>query len=174
MVSEVRHRVKENLSATFRRSFWPHIITLRILSRCYFGADRLADLPALMNPDWRSTPKGLWLYELLGIHATKYPAVLESEAAAEYATPKRFANRVASRMLSTEDVMRNLWYLQWRALVTADVERDPRYVAYRTMHDWIVLCAKVLAERCAAADREVPGPLQHGAPAQRDRVHYAG
>jgi hypothetical protein len=29
----------------------------------------------------------------------------------------------------------------------ATIEHDPRYVAFRTMHDWVVLCAKVLAER---------------------------
>jgi hypothetical protein len=92
------------------------------------------------------------LYELLGIRVSKYPGILENGAAAEYATPKLFAQRTASTMYSTEERNRTIWYYQWRALVTADVAIDPRYVAFRTMHDWVVLCAKVLAERGDAFD----------------------
>jgi hypothetical protein len=136
-------------------SFDEHVITLRILARRFTGADHLKDLPASMNPDWQSTQNwyySLWLFELLGIKAAKYPAVLENGAAAEYSTPKLFARRTASTMYSTEDLKRTIWYYQWRALATADVEVDPRYVAFRTMHDWVVLCANVLAERGDAPD----------------------
>ena len=37
---------------------------------------------------------------------------------------------------------------------TSEVEFDPRYVRFRTMHDWVVLCAKVLAERDDAFDEQ--------------------
>src|ERR1035438_4143250 len=136
-------------------SFDEHVLTLRILSRRFTGADRLKDLPMAMNPDCRSTQNwydSLWLYELLGIKVSKYPGILENGAAAEYATPKLFAHRVSSTMLTTEGRNQTAWYNQWRALVAADVEIDPRYVAFRTMHDWVVLNAKVLAERSGAFD----------------------
>jgi hypothetical protein len=136
-------------------SFDEHVLTLRILSRRFTGADRLKDLPTAMNPDWRSAQNwydALWLYELLGIKVSKYPGTLENRAAAEYATPRLFAHRVSSTMYSTEERNRTIWYYQWRALVPADVEVDPRYVAFRTLHDWVVLCAKVLAERGDAFD----------------------
>src|ERR1035441_5184195 len=136
-------------------SFDAHIITLRILSRRFTGADRLRKLPMAMNPDWRAMQNwddSGWVYELLGIRVSKYPGILENGAAAEYATPKLFAQRTASTMYSTEERNRTIWYYQWRALVTADVAIDPRYVAFRTMHDWVVLCAKVLAERGDAFD----------------------
>src|ERR1017187_6818491 len=131
-------------------SFDDHIITLRVLARRFTGADRLKDLPTAMNPDWRSTQDwydALWLYELLGIKVSKYPGILENGTAAEYATPKLFARRVSSMMLMIPARNATSWYHRWRALVTADVEIDPRYGAVRTMHDWGGLCAKVLAER---------------------------
>src|ERR1035438_2829476 len=136
-------------------SFDDHIITLRILARQHTGVDRLKDLPTAMNPDWRSTQNwydALWLYELLGIKVSKYPGILENGAAAEYASPKLFAHRVSSTMLTTEGRNQTAWYNQWRALVAADVEIEPRYLAFRTMHDWVVLNAKVLAERGDAFD----------------------
>src|ERR1017187_9316630 len=140
-------------------SFDEHVLTLRILSRRFTGADRLKDLPTAMNPDWRSAQNwydSLWLYELLGIRVSKYPGVLENGATAEYATPKLFAHRVSSTMYSTEERNRTIWYYQWRALVIANVELDPRYVAFRTGHDWVFLCSKVLAERGEAFDdREI-------------------
>src|ERR1017187_9031506 len=127
-------------------SFDEHIITLRILSRRFTGADSFWDLPTAVNPDWRSTQgwyDALWLFELLGIKACKYPGVLENGAAAEYATPKKFARRVSSMMLMIPVRNGTSCYHRWRALVIADVEVDPRYVAFRTLHDWVVLCAKV-------------------------------
>ena len=152
-------------------SFDAHIITLRILSRRFTGADRLKDLPTAMNPDWRSAQNwydSLWLYELLGIKVSKYPGILENGAAAEYATPKLFAHRVSSTMLTTEGRNQTAWYNQWRALVAADVEIDPRYVAFRTMHDWVVLCSKVLAERGEAFDdREIQDGAMDEKPRER-------
>ena len=152
-------------------SFDAHIITLRILSRRFTGADRLKDLPTAMNPDWRSAQNwydSLWLYELLGIKVSKYPGILENGAAAEYATPKLFARRVSSTMYSTEERNRSIWYNQWRALVTADVEIDPRYVAFRTMHDWVVLCGKVLAEKGDSPDdRDIQDCVMDDRPRER-------
>jgi hypothetical protein len=142
---------REQLLALFDE----HVITLRVLARRFTGADRLKDLPTAMNPDWRSTQDwydALWLYELLGIKVSKYPGILENGTAAEYATPKLFARRVSSMMLMIPARNATSWYHRWRPLVTADVEIDPRYVAFRTMHDWVVLCAKVLAERGDAFD----------------------
>ena len=152
-------------------SFDEHVLTLRILSRRFTGADRLKDLPTAMNPDWRSAQNwydSLWLYELLGIRVSKYPGILENGAAAEYATPKLFAHRVSSTMYSTEDRNRTVWYYQWRALVIADIEIDPRYVAFRTMHDWLILCAKVLAERGDSYDdREIQDVVMDERPGER-------
>src|ERR1022692_1350976 len=136
-------------------SFDDHIITLRILSRRFTGADRFWDLPTAVNPDWQSTKdwyNSLWLFELLGIKACKYPRVLENGAAAEYATPKNFARSVSAMMLMIPVRSGTSWYHRWRALPTSEVELDPRYVMFRTMHDWVVLCAKVLAERGNAFD----------------------
>jgi Fe-S-cluster formation regulator IscX/YfhJ len=136
-------------------SFDDHIITLRILSRRFTGADRFWDLPTAVNPDWQSTKdwyNSLWLFELLGIKACKYPRVLENGAAAEYATPKNFARSVSSMMLMIPVRSGTSWYHRWRALPTSEVELDPRYVMFRTMHDWVVLCARVLAERGDAFD----------------------
>src|ERR1022692_585829 len=101
-------------------SFDEHVLTLRILSRRFTGADRLKDLPTAMNPDWRSTQNwydSLWLFELLGIKVSKYPGILENGAAAEYATPKLFAQRTASTMYSTEERNRTIWYYQCPPLV---------------------------------------------------------
>src|ERR1035438_210092 len=108
---------REQLLALFDE----HVITLRVLARRFTGADRLKDLPTAMNPDWRSTQDwydALWLYELLGIKVSKYPGIEENGAAAEYATPRLFAHRVSSTMLTTEERNRSIWYNQWRALVT--------------------------------------------------------
>lgn len=143
-------------------SFDDHIITLRVLSRRFTGADRLKDLPTVMNPDWRSTRNwydALWLFELQGIKASKYHGVLENGAAAEYATPGNFARHAAAVMFRAPDRNRTIWHLRWRALPTAEVELDPRYVAFRTMHDWVIVNAKVLAERGDAFDDH---ELEHG------------
>ena len=136
-------------------SFDEHIVTLRILSRRFTGADTFWDLTTAVNPDWRSTQgwyDALWLFELLGIKACKYPGVLENGGVAEYATPKNFARSVSSMMLMIPVRSGTSWYHRWRALPTSEVELDPRYVMFRTMHDWVVLCAKVLAERGDAFD----------------------
>jgi hypothetical protein len=77
-----------------------------------------------------------------------------SRAPKEYATPENFARRVSSMMLMIPVRHGTSWYHRWRALVAADVELDPRYVAFRTMHDWVVLCTKVLAERGDAFDEQ--------------------
>ena len=101
-------------------SFDDHIITLRILSRRSTGADTFWDLPTAVNPDWRSMQDwydSLWLFELLGIKASKYPVVLENGAAAEYATPKKFARRVSSMMLMIPVRNGTSWYHRWRSPV---------------------------------------------------------
>src|ERR1017187_7681671 len=152
-------------------SFDDHIVTLRILARRFTGADRLKDLPTAMNPDWRSTQNwydSLWLYELLGIKVCKSPGVLENGAAAEYATPRLFAHRVSSTMYSTEERNRTIWYYQWRALGIAEVEVDPRHVAFRTRDDWVVLCAKVLAEKGDSPDdRDIQDCVMDDRPRER-------
>ena len=136
-------------------SFDDHIITLRILSLRFTGADRFWDLPTALNPDWRSTQNwyhALWLFELLGIKASKYPGILVNGAAAEFATPEKFARQNSGTMISIPARNATSWHHRWRALPTSEVELDPRYVAFRTMRDWLVLCAKVLAERGDAFD----------------------
>jgi hypothetical protein len=152
-------------------SFDDHIIALRILSRRFTGADTFWDLPTAVNPDWRSMQDwydSLWLFELLGIKACKYPGVLENGAAAEYATPKNFARRVSSMMLMIPVRTGTSWYHRWRALPTSEVELDPRYVMFRTMHDWVVLCAKVLAERGDAFDdRDIRDGVMDEKPKER-------
>src|ERR1017187_2095894 len=71
-------------------------------------------------------------------------------------------------MYSTEERNRSIWYNQWRALETADVEIDPRYVAFRTMHDWLILCAKVLAEgHDSLDDREIQEGVMDERPGER-------
>jgi hypothetical protein len=120
-----------------------YIICLRILSLQHIGVDRVEDRTTLLAPDWRTVRwyNSLWLFELEGIKASGYPEIFQGDNAGRYAAPGEFV-RLASNMISglTDQ---NLW----RRLPDSAVELDPRYVAYRTIHDWVVLLARVLAER---------------------------
>ena len=143
-------------------SFDDHIITLRILARRYLGADRIEDLTSVLNPDWRSVRNwynSLWLFELQGIKVSGYPDILENAATTEYATPRNFARRAASVMFLAPDRNRTIWHMRWNALPTSEVELDPRFVAFRTILDWIVLSAKVLAEKGDAFDDQETGVM---------------
>jgi hypothetical protein len=136
-------------------SFDEHIILLRILARRFIGTDRVEDLIPMLSPDWQTVQTwydSLWLFELQGIKACKYPGILENGTTADYATPKQFGRIAASIMFLSANRMRTQWHVTWRDMPPATIEGDPRYVAFRTMHDWIILCARVLAERGDAFD----------------------
>jgi hypothetical protein len=124
-----------------------YVVNLRILSQRHLGADRIEDQPTLLALDWRTVQwyDSLWLFELEGIKASGYPGVLDAGSAAEYVTPAQFgefASRVAS---SAAD--RTAWSMEWRQLPISTIELDPRCIAFRTIHDWIILSARVLADK---------------------------
>ena len=126
--------------------FDEYVLTLRILAGRFLGADRIEDLPELPASDWRKARwyDSLWLFELAGIRASGYPAVFDNAASAVYATPEQFI-RLA----------------RWEA-PPAGIALDPRYVAFRTIHDWIVLNAKLLDD--ASADSSYPNPFEEPLP----------
>ena len=143
-----------------------YVVNLRILSQRHVGADRIEDRPDLLFLDWRMVEwyDALWLFELEGIKASRYPDVLEN-GAAEYATPRKFARIASGVMFNAPHRNRTPWSIWWRRLPDSAIELDPRYVAFRTIHDWIVLSARVLAERAnCLEDREnqscEDGPLK--------------
>jgi hypothetical protein len=135
-----------------------YVVNLRILSQRHLDADRIEDQADLLFLDWRMVNwyDSLWLFELEGIRASRYPGVLDTGNAAEYATPKRFARLASGVMFYADHRNRTPWTIWWRRLPNSAIELDPRYVAFRTIHDWIVLCARVLVERAdCLEDREL-------------------
>jgi len=146
-------------------TFDDYIRTLRLLTRKYLGSDRLEDLPWQLEPDWRFVEDwftGLCLFELLGIRASGYPAVFNNGGEAEYATPLSFVQSMTSLTVERTAV-------KWLMAPPAAVELDPRYVAFRTIHDWIILNAKILAEKNPDQARVKPDdvdPFEQNLPAE--------
>src|ERR1035441_8965490 len=57
-----------------------YVVNLRILSQRHLGADRIEDQTDLLFLDWRMVNwyDSLWLFELEGIRASRYPGVLDT------------------------------------------------------------------------------------------------
>jgi hypothetical protein len=148
-----------------------YVVNLRILSQRHLGADRIEDQTDLLFLDWRMVNwyDSLWLFELEGIRASRYPGVLDTGNAAEYATPQRFARLASGVMFCAPHRNRTPWTIWWRRLPNSAIELDPRYVAFRTIHDWIVLSARVLVERASCLeDRELESCDDGPAKGRRD------
>lgn len=129
--------------------FDAYVERVRSLARHLLRTDHIEDRPELLATNWRKVRwyDAMWLFELEGIRACGYPAVFDNAAVPEYATPEQF-----------------VWFAGC-PVTPADIEHDPRFVAYRSMHDFIVLHAKVLAERGECPDwtddlPDDPDPLQ--------------
>lgn len=86
----------------------------------------------------------LYDFDLAGIKASRYPEVLDQPASAVYATPRRFLEFVADALKNSAEGA----FLadEWQMLPGETLALDPRYVAFRTAHDWVVLHARVLAQ----------------------------
>ena len=126
-----------------------YIVNLRTLSQRHIGADAAKDAPDLLALDWRTVNwyDSLWLFELEGIKASGYPDVLEADAAIRYATTEKFSKWASGVMFNSAHRNRTSWSIWWRRLPGPAVEIDPRYVAFRTIHDWIILCSRILSAK---------------------------
>ena len=126
-----------------------YVLNLRILSQRYLEADCIEQRAALLAPDWLTINwyDSLWLFELEGIKASGYPEVLDAGNVAEYCTTSKFAEFASRVALNAADSDQAAWNTAWPQLPISVIELDPRFVAFRTIHDWIVLSARVLADR---------------------------
>ena len=128
-----------------------YVWNLRILARRSAGPvtpEEKLCLPA----KWSARNSGrdsLYDFDLAGIKATRYPEVFDRPALAAYATPVRFLDFVADALKNSAEGA--FLAHEWRVLPIETIALDPRYVAFRTAHDWIVLNAKVLAQDKAAS-----------------------
>ena len=140
-----------------------HVWNLRILARREGDPDtpeRGLCLPA----EWSIGNRGgLYYFDLAGIKASGYPEILDKPASAVYATPHTFLEFVEGALSDSQEGARLT--REWRRLPAEIILLDPRYVAFRTAHDWIALHANALAEG-RAASRQVldassrPDPFQ--------------
>ena len=135
---------------------------------------------SLLALDWKTINwyDSLWLFELEGIKASGYPGVFGAGNATEFCTPAKFVEFASRATASALECDQAAWCAAWRAAPISNIELDPRYVAFRTIHDWIILCARVLAERpvspedlelesfsevgssCEGAPRSLPQPIR--------------
>jgi len=121
-----------------------YVRNLRILARRFGSSGAIEEfrLPAewdLQNRDRHS----LYVFDLAGIKASGYPAVLDKPPA-PFATPAKFIEFVAEAVKNSPEGA--FLIQQWRILPARMIARDPRYVAFRTAYDWVILHTKVLSE----------------------------
>jgi hypothetical protein len=132
-----------------------YVWNLRILARRSGGPDPAEE--ELCLPAKRSIEKcgrhPLYDFDLAGIKASGYPEVFDRPASAIYATPRRFLKFVADALKDKARKSAEGAFLvrEWLRLPAETIALDPRYVAFRTAHDWVVLHAKVLAQDKAAS-----------------------
>jgi hypothetical protein len=95
----------------------------------------------------------LYQFDLAGIKASGYPEVFDRPASAVYATPRRFLKFVADALKDETQRSAEGAFLvhEWLMLPARTIVLDPRYVAFRTAYDWVVLHAKLLAQDKAAS-----------------------
>ena len=130
-----------------------HVWNLRILARRP-GAPDPPEKEWCLPAAWSSENRGhqsLYDFDLAGIKASGYPEVFNKPASAEYATPQQFLQFIASAL--EESVAGACLRRQWQSLPSEAILLDPRYVAFRTSHDWIILHAKAMAEDHTTAGR---------------------
>ena len=132
-----------------------YVWNLRILARRSEG--RVPPEEELCPPaEWSIEERGhdsLYDFDLAGIKASGYPEVLDRPASAMYAAPQEFLEFVADALenRALEPAERAFLAREWPMLPAETIALDPRYVAFRTAHDWVVLHAKVLAQDKAAS-----------------------
>lgn len=148
-----------------------HVWNLRMLARRSDGAETPEDNlcpPAAWSIE-KHGHRSLYDFDLAGIMASGYPEVLNKPAPAVYATPRRFLKVVACALRKSAEGA--CLTREWRRLPAETILLDPRYVAFRTAHDWIVLHAKTLAEDHAASTQALdlacrPDPFQAELPVE--------
>jgi hypothetical protein len=128
-----------------------HVWNLRILARRSAGPvtpEEKLCLPAAWSIEDRSH-HSLYDFDLAGIKASGYPEVFNRLASVVYATPQRFLQFVAGALENSAEGAHLI--REWQRLPFETILLDPRYVAFRTSHDWITLHARSLAEDHAAS-----------------------
>jgi hypothetical protein len=139
------------------RWFGEYVWDLRILSRRFDYAHQDADL-SLLAPDWRDAlcdRHALWPFDLMGVRASGYPGVFDRPGTAEYCTWEKFVTTVIGCLRRSTVSDLSSWERQWQSLAADDVESDPRYVAFRAVHDWVVLNARILGTAPLSAEDSV-------------------
>jgi hypothetical protein len=128
------------------RWFGEYVWDLRILSRRFDYAHQDADL-SLLAPDWRDAlcdRHALWPFDLMGVRASGYPGVFDKPSAAEYCTWEKFVTTVIGCLRRSAISDLSSWERQWQSFAADVVINDPRYIAFRAVHDWVVLNARTL------------------------------
>ena len=149
------------------RWFGEYVWDLRILARRFDYAHQDADL-SLLAPDWRDAlydRHALWPVDLMAIRASGYPGVFDNPGTAEYCTCEKFVTTVLGclRRHTISDL--SSWQRQWQASAAAAVVSDPRYIAFRAVHDWVVLNARTPGtEPSRAEDGVQNGPASRADP----------
>lgn len=132
-----------------------HVWNLRLLARREGDPDTPEEclcLPAA----WPVENRGrLYEFDLAGIKASGYPEILNTPASAVYATPRTFLQFVEGALRDSPEGASLT--RQWQELPAEIILLDPRYVAFRSSHDWIALHAKALASD-RTASRQVLDP----------------
>jgi hypothetical protein len=140
-----------------------HVWNLRILARREGDPDT-PEKDLCLPTEWSIGNRGgLYEFDLAGIKASGYPEILNEPASAVYATPHTFLQFVEGALSDSQEGARLT--REWRRLPSEIILLDPRYVAFRTAHDWISLHANALAED-GAASRQVLDPSSHPDPFQ--------
>jgi hypothetical protein len=126
-----------------------HVWNLRILMR-RDGGQKAPEEDLCLPAAWPIENRGhLYGFDLAGIKASGYPEVLDSPASAAYATPQTFLHFVEGEL---RDLPGGVGLArEWQQLQAEHILLDPRYVAFRSAHDWVVLHAKALGEDRAAS-----------------------
>jgi hypothetical protein len=139
------------------RWFGEYVWDLRILARRFDYAHLDADL-SLLAPDWRDAlcdRHALWPFDLMGVRASGYPGVFDRPGTAEYCTWEKFVTTVIGCLRRSTISDLSSWERQWRSLAADVVVGDPRYIAFRAVHDWVVLNARTLGTEPLSAEDSV-------------------
>jgi hypothetical protein len=128
-----------------------YVKNLRILARRFANSVLPEDL--CLPADWHmenGDEHCLYDVELAGIKASGYPEVFQRPGSAAYATPQTFLEFLADSFKNSAEG--TFLAHQWRLVPVGTIELDPRYVAFRTAHDWVVLHAQILADDPSGSD----------------------
>ena len=132
-----------------------YVQNLRILDR-RFENSVLPEEMFCLPEEWSVEDHGhhsLYNFDLAGIKASGYPKVFYKPESAVFATPQTFVEFVAG---SLKNSVEGAFLAQrWRILPAETIALDPRYVAFRTAHDWVALHALILAEDNAFGSEDV-------------------